>query len=397
VGPGDQVVVVGTQSDLAVVGVRHPAMQRRRPPPSEFVGARAPRPVRHRPAALFGYLLRTLDRRFLVAFAALGLLAGVSITTLLVGYEEPDGRRMSVVDAVYFTVETIGTVGYGDFSFRQQPVWLRLWAVCLMIVGATLAATFFALLTNLLISRTIEDSLGRRKVTGLHDHVVVVGLGSVGLEVVDRLLGQGIDVVVVESDGGNRFLAQVRARQVAVVVADATLPETLAEVRLRDARAVAVLTSDDLVNIETGLAVRDQLGDRWADVPVVLRIFDRQMAQTVEAGFDFRYVRSTAELAAPWFVGAALGLDVLNTFYVGAQPMLVARLVVQAGAELDGLRMGDLPFRIRVVSLVRAATGAAEHPPRRDTRFTAGDVAYLVGPYEELLQLLLSPVVATLG
>ena len=29
-----------------------------------------------------------------------------------------------------------------------------------------------------------------------------------------------------------------------------------------------------------------------------------------------------------------------------------------------------------------------EHPPRRGTRFRAGDRAYLIGPYEELLAVL---------
>ena len=28
---------------------------------------------------------------------------------------------MSVLDAAYFTVETITTVGYGDYSFRGRP------------------------------------------------------------------------------------------------------------------------------------------------------------------------------------------------------------------------------------------------------------------------------------
>jgi hypothetical protein len=49
-----------------------------------------------------------------------------------------------------------------------------------MVVGATLATVFFALLTNVLISRTIASSLGRRRVTGLSGHVIVVGLGAVG-------------------------------------------------------------------------------------------------------------------------------------------------------------------------------------------------------------------------
>src|ERR1035441_4493226 len=92
---------------------------------------------------------------------------------------------------------------------------------------------------------------------------------------------------------------------------------------------------------------------------------------------------------APWFVGAALGLDVLNTFYVGDEPLLVARLTVTPGGGLNGLAMGDLAARTRVLAISRAADeGYLEHPPRRGTRFRAGDQAYLIGPYEELLAVL---------
>jgi Trk K+ transport system NAD-binding subunit len=258
-----------------------------------------------------------------------------------------------------------------------------------MVVGAMLATVFFALLTNLLVSRKIEETLGRRRVTGLIDHVVGVGLGSIGVRVVGQLLDAGCDVVVVDSDEDNRYLAQLRAAKVPVVLADATQPQTLAAVNLNRATAVAVLTSTDLVNLETGLAVYDQLGTRAGQVPVVLRLFDRQLAQTVERSFGVGPVRSTDALAAPWFVGAALGLDVLGTFYVDTVPLLVGRLTVAAGGGLDGLAMGELSARTRVVAISRAAqAGKLEHPPRRGTRFSAGDRAYLVGPYEELLRVL---------
>ena len=32
---------------------------------------------------------------------------------------------MTWVDALYFSTETIATVGYGDFNFSDQPTWLR--------------------------------------------------------------------------------------------------------------------------------------------------------------------------------------------------------------------------------------------------------------------------------
>jgi len=295
---------------------------------------------------------------------------------------------MSVIDGLYFTVETIGTVGYGDFSFRHQPTWLRLYAIALMIFGAMLATVFFALLTNVLVSRRIEEQLGRRRVPGMSGHVVVVGLGAIGVRVVEGLQRRGREVVVVERDETNRYLAAVRGLGVPVVVGDATLGTALEAANLAAAGAVAILTSDDLTNLETALAVRDRLGPRWTAVPVVLRLFDRRLARTVEGSFGFRNVRSTAALAAPWFVGAALGLDVLATFYVGDEPLLLGRMRVVPGGGLDGLTMQDLAATLRVVAIARGGTDRLEHLPRRATRLHGGDAAYLVGPYEELLRVL---------
>ena len=193
-----------------------------------------------------------------------------------------------------------------------------------------------------------------------------------------------------ELDPANRHLARVRALDVPVVAGDATDTTVLATVNLASATAVAVLTSDDLVNVETGLAVRDQLGERWAGVPVVLRVFDRELGVTIREGFDFRYVRSTEALVAPWFVGAALGLDVLGTFHVDQEAFLVGHLRVAPGGGLDGLARQDLSARTRVIAIHRANSpeGVLEHPPRPQTRFVAGDEIYLVGPYEELLSVL---------
>jgi Trk K+ transport system NAD-binding subunit len=419
VQPGDQITVLGTPAQLAAAGVwggSEPAPV----PDVGLVGARyagltaagrgAAEPsvgvvgasVRPRtPAQAFRAGLRRVrqvvrsvlqaaDRRIWAVLGCLLILILTSTAVLRVGYAEPGGEGMSVLDALYFTVESVGTVGYGDFYFRDQPSWLRIFAIGLMVIGALLATVFFALLTNLLVTRRIEESLGRLRVTRLADHVVVIGLGSIGVRVVELLVERGVQVVVVESDDANRYLAHARALGVPVVTGDATQSDTLRAVHLGRARGVAVLTSGDLTNIETGLAVRDLLdavGPASGEIPVVLRLFDRELARTVERSFGFDSVRSTAALAAPWFVGAALGVDVLGTFYVADTPLLVAGLPVPAGSGLDGLRVADLPFGGRVAALARAGDGP-DHPPRGADRLAAGDVAYLVGPYEELLHLI---------
>ena len=376
---GDQVTLIGTPEELEAAF------------PQRDSRSRSPRPafaIIRRARHLAASYLHAIDRRLGAALAALVLMVAASTAVLRLGYEL-SGHHIATLQALYFTIETITTVGYGDFTFSHETTWLLAFAVVLMVGGALFVAIFFALVTNAIVSRRLEESLGRRRITGMRGHVLVIGLGAVGLEVVQRLARAGTDVVVVEMNEHNRHLGQVRALGVPVVIADATLPRVLRSVQLATASAVAVLTSDDLANLETGLAVRDQLGQRWATVPVVLRIFDPVFARSVQETFGFHYVRSTAALAAPWFVGAALGLDVLSTFYAGDQPLLVARLTVTPGGGLHGLRMDDLGGLTRVLAIRRAADRTVlERLPRRATQFQPADEAYLIGPYDELLTVL---------
>jgi len=382
VGPGDLVTVLGTPEELAEEGIT--TEERRRV--AERSGRH--RSLRERVRQLWGTLRE--DTNAALRFAIVGALVLVVASTVILrlAFSLPGGGRMSWLDAAYFTVETISTVGYGDFSFAHQSPWLLVFGIVLIAAGAALLTAVFALITNLLVSWRIDQSLGRQNVVGMAGHVVVVGLGSVGIRVVEQLLDEGCEVVVVERSDANRYLNQARALGVPVLLADATQRQTLEAANVHLASAIAVLTSDDLTNIETALAVREYLGDRWQTVPVILRVFDRALGRTVEHHFDFRHVRSTSALAAPRFVGAALGLDMLGSFTIGRQPFVVGRLSVSPGRGLDGLAMRDLSARTRVVAIRRAARDKLEHPPRRDTRFAPGDQAYLVGPYEELLRVL---------
>jgi Trk K+ transport system NAD-binding subunit len=380
---GDLVSVLGTPEELAEAGIAAEEHHR------DTEAHSAHRPLRERVRAVMGAI--RADTNAALRTAMVGALVLVVASTLILHlfFRPTPATHLSWLDSLYFTVETISTVGYGDFSFAHQSAWLLVFGIVLIAAGATLLTAVFALITNLLVSWRIDQSLGRQKVVGMADHVVVVGLGSVGIRVVEELLAEGREVVVVERNENNRYLNHARALGVPVLLADSTQRQTLQSANLHLASAVAILTSDDLTNIETGLAVRDFLGERWLTVPVILRVFDRALGQTVERHFDFRHVRSTSALAAPRFVGAALGLDMLGSFTVGRQPFIVGRLSVAAGRGLDGLAMVDLSARTRVVAIERAASaGRLEHPPRRDTRFAPGDKAYMVGPYEELLRVL---------
>ena len=118
-----------------------------------------------------------------------------------------------------------------------------------------------------------------------------------------------------------------------------------------------------------------------------MRVQGRALSTAVNRRFGFENVRSIVDLAAPWFIGAAMGLQVLGTFWVGQRSFMVGGMLVAAGSELDGLRMVDLSTQTRVIAITRPE-GPVSLRPRRDARLKAGDTVYLIGPYRELIATL---------
>ena len=379
---GDWTAMIGTADELTAQGIAIP---------KPLAHARVRRPPLRRLVDAVRMVREDINPMFYRAFAASMTLLLSATLLLRFTYEHPPG--MTWIDALYFSTETIATVGYGDFSFLEQPTWLRLFGILLMFAGVTTTAILVAFIADLLLSRRIAQSAGRRKVRLLRHHVIVVGLGSFGVRVVSDLNAAGYDVAVIDSDDDNRYLPTADRLDVPVIFGDATLRQTLESARIEEARAVAVLTPNDMVNIEVGIALKGMLGSRaepdadQPEVPIVLRVYDRALGAAVGQRFDLEYVRSTVDLAAPWFIGAALGLDVFGTFSVGQRSFMVGGVHVDPASALDGMAMADLSTQTRVIAITRPGKPVRLHP-RRDTTLSAGDTAYLVGPYRELLDTL---------
>ena len=315
---------------------------------------------------------------------ALTLVLMVGATTVVhFDYQNP---RMSWIDALYFTSETITTVGYGDFSFAQQSISLRLFAVGLMFGGVIVTAILVAFLADLLLSRRFVQGAGLRRARHMRDHVVVVGLGSTGIRVVSELSAAGYDVLIIEKDEDNRLLSTAAELDVPVIFGDASMRQTLESARIDRARGVAVVTGHDMRNIETGIVLLEILGSD-TKTPIVMRVQGRALGTAVNQRFGFENVRSVVDLAAPWFIGAAMGLHVVGTFWVGQRSFMVGGMLVAAGSALDGRRMMDMSTQTRVIAIIRPE-GPIRLRPRRDARLEAGDTVYLIGPYRELIATL---------
>jgi Trk K+ transport system NAD-binding subunit len=278
----------------------------------------------------------------------------------------------------------VTTTGFGDINLRDAPAALQLYGVVLMLSGTAALAILFALIADMLVSARLARILGGSVPRAIRDHVVVCGLGNIGFRMVEQLHDLGVPLVAAELQEGNRYLPAVRRLGVPVLVADIRLPETLQALQVQRARSVVVVTSSDIVNLETALNVQALK----PEARVVLRLFDPDLAARVERAFGIHISRSPSALAAPAFAAAAAGEHVLATIAVGAEVLAVVRLQVAPGCRVQGHTVAELEGATRSRVLLLDGPATPSWRPPGSTRLEADAELVAVMPGDELGRVL---------
>jgi len=271
---------------------------------------------------------------------------------------------------VYFTVTTMTTVGYGDISLKDAPDGVKVFGVLLMLASAGLLAATFGVITDSLIKLRLEQLLGLRR-SHMRNHIVLCGLGNVGVRVLEQLRRLGEEVVVIEKAEAGRFVDEARALGVPVITGDVRLPSVLDRANVKGARSLIATTDDDLVNLEAALNARAAR----PDIRVVLRMFDHNLANKIRDGFGIKTTFSTSALAAPAFALAAVDPAVVGSFYLGPDLVLILQLVVSPGSRLDGMTVDELRRGggLSVLCHESAESGGRRLHPPDSLRLAGGD------------------------
>ncbi len=226
-----------------------------------------------------------------------------------------------------------------------------------------------------------------------HNTVIVCGIGKVGYRVVERLarLQNPPEIVAVSlSDDDSAFLRRVSSLPgVTIIQGDARDPETLVQARLDHAYSVVAATSDDLTNLQIGLAAR---GIRH-DVHLVVRVFSDALADELNSAFAIRTTYSTSNLASPTLAAAAVlhGLDdggVNRAFTATGRIFSSDEFTALPTGLLNGLTVKQIraKYRLLILSLDRDGGHILLPPP--DTTIHASDTGTLVSPLEAIEALI---------
>ena len=206
-------------------------------------------------------------------------------------------------DAFYGSAKSLATVG-PNTAVDDGPKWFKVAIACSVILTLLSAACFTGGLINRLVDSRLTGLVGKRAVPR-HNHVIVVGLGQVGLRLCMLLRECGVLVVAVDADEDSETVGLARRLEIPVVIGRAANPELLRRLSIPTARAFAAVTNTDLANIESAMTARSIN----PDLRVVLRAGDGDVSEETRSLSRIAHVVDVHRLGAAYIAGVALGSE----------------------------------------------------------------------------------------
>ncbi len=297
----------------------------------------------------------------------------------------------------YHDPEHQGMLGYGEAcyaifmlifleSYLKFPAewYLQPFFFLLPVIGLGAVADSLVRLAYLTFSSKQRLPEWQRMVASLYrQHVVVVGVGKVGFEIIKGLLAMREPVVVVERPGADSALIdEIVDLKVPVVRGDGRNLKVLEQAGVARARAVILATSDDLTNLDAGLTARDLNGE----ARIVLRLFDSSLAVKVRGAFAMPAI-STAQVAAPAFIAAATGRRIYQQFQLAGKHLHLTDLTVAPRGGLVGRTVGEIQADQVVNIVMHSGPAGVSVNPGHDLTLGPDDELIVIGPIDRLTAL----------
>ncbi len=189
------------------------------------------------------------------------LLALVLVTAAgIVGFAIISGGRHSLIDAIYMTVITLTTVGFGEIIDMSNNPAGRLFTVGLLLVGMGIVAYTVPMLAAFLIEGQLLHIFARRRmdrdIGRMTGHFIVCGETAAAWYVAEELERSGRSLVVVAPTEGASEDAHEKLGDVPRVVGDPSDDEVLQEAGVERAGGIVVCMENDKDNVLVTLAAR---------------------------------------------------------------------------------------------------------------------------------------------
>jgi voltage-gated potassium channel len=316
-------------------------------------------------------------RRLFIGLAGL-LLVLVAGTVGYIGF------GLGLLDAVFQTVITVSTVGFGEA--RPFSPGEKVFTIVLILVGVATAAYTFGVAIDTLVEGYLGGTFERRRmvrqIEAMRGHMILCGWGRVGRSIARR--AAGADLVVVDASA-----ERIATVSVPYVHGDAASEEVLRAAGIDRARVLVTALNTDADNLYVTLTARSMAPGLF----IVSRAANEAaVGKLIQAGAD-RVVNPQdlggARMAALAFQPhVAEFLDVI--MHDGSLEFRLEQVEVPAGSPLAGQTLRGARIHDRTGTLVLAMRhpgGQFRTNPSPTATIAGGEILIVIGDGDQVSAL----------
>lgn len=165
--------------------------------------------------------------------------------------------KVNFVDALYMTVITISTVGFGEVAAMDSQA--EIFSVILIFLGVGIVGYAFTTLVVFFVEgKMTELWKGRKmdkKIAALHDHYIICGSGEIAEVIIEKFIDDKLDFVVITSNYED--LDHYSHENILVIEGCSTEEKILERAGIATAKGLVATMDSEVDNIVTVLTARN--------------------------------------------------------------------------------------------------------------------------------------------
>lgn len=298
-------------------------------------------------------------------------------------------ERWPFADAIYMTIITLATVGYGEV--HQVSGVGRVFTIFLIVAGVGYFMYVVGLLVQFLVEDRIRVILGRRKldkqIARLKNHYIICGYGRIGRVLARYLTERYLNVVIIEKNKSRQ--AAMDEDGVLYLVGEATDENLLLRAGIKDAKALITAVATDADNVFLTLIAK-QLNP---SLFIVARAIQNTAKRTLQAAGASKVI-SPYDLGARRMAHAILRPTVIKflelAFADDSTDIQVEEIRVRSTSHLLNVALKDSGIRQKldlIILTIKKADGTMIFNPKADTRIETDDTLVVVGQAKSVIKL----------
>ena len=329
----------------------------------------------------FGSILATKKFELLTLLTFAGLIIFVaSVLIYVMEALNPDSKVNTLFDALYWSIVTISTVGYGDVV----PVTPEGRIVAMVVIVSGIAVLAFA--TSIVVSAFTEklDFIRDVKLTQdiqkIKKFYLICGYGAVARQTASKLRRLGRRVVILDADAAR--VADARRHGELALPLDPSSLESMRELGVtpEQIRAVILLGDTDVENVYTALTMRSI--DRSVRILAVLH--DKKHRRKLEsAGVnDVVYSQELVGQLSREYSGQPIAFEALHALRAEDSGVVIQEILVDERMAHHIKTVQDLRVRGRRIILLGVQPyggGDFVFNPPADFALEANDLLVVIG------------------